>query len=447
MTSPSSISSLYDLKVTEGRHEEALQIKTLQSSSSFIGRVKWAAEDRSKFFSAVRELTEANDLLESLLRIKSLDDPTFLTSNASINRLKEFSILSTRETLETLHQDLLAINPASQGMSISLKLTLDNADKDIYADYVDTMFEKTSSVFSLQAHPKGRGSQEDMSYYLLAEAGIARVEGSSVNNLLRVIGDIDETADPNFHCLGVATNSKSRTSKVRLYQDKTSKWTKTQTLAKALEDRTLQDISFQRHYSQLGLFMAFSYAVLPFTFKGKAKFPQPSNYIYYDQPSIDDPSDDDSEQQVGTATINVHTEEELGQSNTALEEIFQDLYSPYINFNFGSRPANVNTKALGKRAGFTAPTNNALVALGLLLYQIGSWQHIPLSNIIQMRKEALDKPHDLIRLSGVEFADITRTCLNWRETGPDGKQFNTEEMLMKVYARLDEYNRSLQALI
>lgn len=29
--------------------------------------------------------------------------------------------------------------------------------------------------------------------------------------------------------------------------------------------------------------MAFSYAVLPFTFKGKTKFAQISNYIYYDR--------------------------------------------------------------------------------------------------------------------------------------------------------------------
>jgi hypothetical protein len=187
---------------------------------------------------------------------------------------------------------------------------------------------------------------------------------------------------------------------------------------------------FQKHYIQLGLFMAFSYAVLPFTFKGKTKFPQTSNYIYYDQVS-DEPAESNTEgsdtdatseaEDDDTRTNRPDSEDRRSVSDPSIEEGFQELQSPYINFSFGSRPVNISTKALGKRPGFTPPANNALVSLGLLLYQIGSWKLMPSGDIIQMRRDALDRSHDLIRLSGVEFADITRACLNGKRRVLMGK--------------------------
>lgn len=35
----------------------------------------------------------------------------------------------------------------------------------------------------------------------------------------------------------------------------------------------------------------------------------------------------------------------------------------------------------------------------------------------------------------------------WKEKSADGKKSNIEDMLMKIYARLDEYNRGLQDLM
>ncbi len=199
--------------------------------------------------------------------------------------------------------------------------------------------------------------------------------------------------------------------------------------------------------------MAFSYAVLPFTFKGKTKFPQAIDYTYYDHFSIkptDTTGSGDQAADIGGNDYMVKVPEANGHpsiSSPSIAESIQELQSPYINFNFGSRQAKVNTKALGKRPGFTASTNNPVVSLGLLLYQIGSWQHMPANDIVQMRRDALDRSHDLIRLSGVEFADITRACLNWKGKNSDGKKVDTEAMLTKIYARLDGYNKELQDLM
>ena len=53
----------------------------------------------------------------------------------------------------------------------------------------------------------------------------------------------------------------------------------------------------------------------------------------------------------------------------------------------------------------------------------------------------------MIRPLGIEFADITRACLNWEEKSTGGKKSNIEDMLVKIYTRLDEYNKGLQELM
>ena len=72
---------------------------------------------------------------------------------------------------------------------------------------------------------------------------------------------------------------------------------------------------------------------------------------------------------------------------------------------------------------------------------------MPSGDIVQMRRDALDRTHDLIRLSGVEFADITRACLNWKESTAGGRRGDVDDMLVRIYARLEEYNKGLQELI
>jgi Prion-inhibition and propagation len=454
-TSHSSIGSLNDPRVLKAIHDDSLQAKSLQSSSSILGRLKWASEDRNRFKSAVEELSKANDLLETLLKIKPPQDQTFLPSGGRLNHTTAQFISSTKAALESLHGDLLSINPQSgRDVEFSLKLVLDEADKETYANYVDTSFDADSSVFSLQAHSKSAHGKNQKSFYLLAETPTSEdIAIPVISNLVSTLQQTDPDAEPSFHCLGPVI-AQSQKQKLRIYQDKTSEWCRTRTLADALQDQIFQDISFQRHYSQLGLFMAFSYAALPFAYRGQPQFPQPSNYSYYDQISVEDskPASNNSRERsrentvAETPTITVEGDDQSHVSRADPEVAFQELQSPYISFNFGSR-RSMSTKTLGKRPGFTAVADNPVVALGLLLYQIGSWQYMPLGDIVQMRRDALERSHDLIRLSGVEFADITRACLNWKEAGLNGKRFDSEEMLVKVYARLDEYNKSLQALM
>jgi hypothetical protein len=127
--------------------------------------------------------------------------------------------------------------------------------------------------------------------------------------------------------------------------------------------------------------------------------------------------------------------------------VFEELLVPWFHFRFGARPEALSTKALGKKPGFTAMHNNAVVALGLLLHQIGSWRSLASGDIIRMRCDALERHKDLIRLSGLEFAEITRTCLNWRDSGPNGIKLDSKDMLLNIYGRLEAYHKQLEQLM
>jgi hypothetical protein len=450
------VSSVFDPKVTRGIQDDVRQAKALQSSSGFLARLKWASEDRTQFFAAVHDLTKANDLLESLLRIKSLEDQAFLPKKVKMNRDTESFLTTTRATLGSLHQDLLRINPHGRDVEFSLKLALDESDKETYADYIDSTFDAKSSVYSLQAHSKTLHGNENKTFYLLAETSLAaNSEVPNLKDLVSAFCEVDSTAEAQLQCVGDSSKDHTEGPELRIYQDTTFHWRRTKTLAQALDMQCYQDLSFQRHYSQLGLFIAFSYVVLPFMFRG-GRYPQATHYTYYDQVFPEPDMDEDIQKptthvpqiNVESSATDPDTDQDSPSFPANLEDDFQDLHSPYITFNFGSRPAGLTTKALGRRAGFTAPTNNPLVALGLLLHQIGSWKHISSSpcDITQMRRDALESFPDLIRLSGVEFADLTRACLNWKEVGPNGKRYSSEEMLMEVYARLQKYNLDLQGL-
>jgi hypothetical protein len=179
------MSPLYDPKITQGLHDDAARAKALQSSSSLLGRLKWAAEDRESFFSAITELTKFNDLLERVLRIKQPEDDTFLARGQENDETTRHSITATRASLEKLHGELLAANPNGRAVEFSLKLALDNRDKESYADYVDKVFDTGSVVYSLQAHVNTKDNNSSRSYYLLAETAISDAEEVRVCGIAR----------------------------------------------------------------------------------------------------------------------------------------------------------------------------------------------------------------------------------------------------------------------
>jgi hypothetical protein len=267
----------------QGVPESSAQAQSFQASSTILNRIRWAIEDRNCFFEAVEELTRANDLLESLIRIKSLDDPNFHPNGHSARNASTASLSGIRSRLETLHKDLMTMNPRGKDVQFSLKLVVDESElRQIYNDYIDAPFDHKSWVYSLQTHSWLKHQDENNSYYLLAETACSQTT-NNISKLSQSLLDINKASDPPFRTLNPATSSSGSSINTRLFQDRSSEWTKTHTLARALQTQSYQSCMFQRQYVRLGQLIAFSYAVLGFTYDSAVGFPQASHYSYYDQ--------------------------------------------------------------------------------------------------------------------------------------------------------------------
>jgi hypothetical protein len=427
---------LYSKRVISASEKSSTRALGRQKSSPILSRLRWAATERSQFLSAVAELSKGNDLLESLLRIKSHSDPTFQASprKGRQDRVTE----STRSWLERLHGQLISMNPRGNEVEFSIRLALDElVERTTYSDLIDRPFDPKSSVFALQAHSGSSEVDRNKSLYLLAEVPVTLEETSTkIEKLTESFLDIDPTADPAIKVIGTHPAEITEPN-LRLYQDCTAEWTRIKTLSEALRNEKLQSAHFQRYHVQLALLIAFSFAILPCTYEGKGSYPMASDYVYYDQ--LEEPAADIDSQEHDSRDTQNH------ENDTTTAE---HLLSPWYHFNLGSRPRGLSTKGLGKRPGVLPTTHNPLVALGILLTQIGLWQPLTTSGgITQMRNEVLEKSHDLIRLSGVEFEEVTRRCLDWKEYGEDEKQNDVQEMLQVVFERLEEHSRALQRLL
>jgi hypothetical protein len=372
-----------------------------------------------------------------MLDIKPLSDPAF---HGSFRKKKEEVSLTefNRSWLDRLHTQLLELNPKGSEVEFSIRLAIDaEIERNTHSPLVDHPFDPRSSVFALQAHRGAKSEDRNHSLYLLAEVPVnPETDTRKIHRLTESFHDLDPAADPALQVIGThpADNDKPN---VRIYQDYTAAWQSTNTLATALRDSRLRSSSLQRYHVQLALLIAFSFAILPCTYMSREAFPQAGDYVYYDQ--LDEATTSSNGEANSSGHLPSAGEDEL--------TVAEELLSPWYRFHLGSRPRQLGTKALGKRPGVIPTQQNPIVALGILLSQIGLWEFFPASGgITQMRQLALEKSHELMRLSGVEFEEITRRCLNWKEYGENEKRNNAQEMLQMVFLRLSAHNRAIQRL-
>jgi hypothetical protein len=421
--------------------------------------MKWAVEDREEFLSAIESLTRDNDLLESLLRIKPSNNPMFLADFSAARTNDEQFVASTKISLKQLHHELLMMN-SKNDISFSLKLSVhEDEDKNVYEDFVDRSFMVDSKVHLLQAHSASKHSALK-STFVLAENSVS-VDNVTAQepkpwsySLENEFLYPDASAGPPFQAVvrhrapqPPGSDEYDRPSRVTLFQDRTSSWQKTEDLGHVLRDRRLQSIQHQQSYTHLALLTAFCYASLSFTYLGKTEFPRTYNFEYYDHATVPTSETTTINNRnlpgVDTPTLKIS----LADGSLAKEDqqFPEQLLSPWYSFHFGSRPLLPSTKLFGQRPGINSANSNPVVALGIVLFQIGSWSSLSSSDDMKkLRLEALGRCHEVVRLSGTEFAEIARACLNWTETGSDGKRYDCEEMMVKVYSKLNAYNDSMQ---
>ncbi|KAF7681105.1 hypothetical protein GT037_000081 [Alternaria burnsii] len=187
-----------------------------------------------------------------------------------------------------------------------------------------------------------------------------------------------------------------------VYQDRKSRWTPYKTLDKLLEEDKFRDHKFADSHLRLALLVTSNYVSLGAS--GQACIFRPVDCIYYT------PTD-------GTSTL---THEEI-------------ILSPYI------RISHDNAKQpTGLASGITSTKRIALLELGLLLYQIGSWRTLAYGHpdgLLGMVKDAVTNLAAVTNHTGHLLASLTHYCLT-------DQGFSTKRLSMGIHvSRIHEWPR------
>lgn len=186
------------------------------------------------------------------------------------------------------------------------------------------------------------------------------------------------------------------------------------TLYEYLRDPRWADFSFRLQHMQLARLVAGTHKNLSLIERiMTTSTVLPSNYIYY-LPNI--PANEG-----GTPDNNAPTDIEH-TNDSEIDGLEENILSPFLFCGLGSKPKRSNSLALVQSSGVTAHTTShtRIIELGLILFQIGSWQTLRYSaarresGYDNMRQEAKNKMHQVYRHSGVGFAQVVLTCLDWQ---------------------------------
>ena len=360
--------------------------------------------------------------MESLIRARTSKPKPEPIDIANINLPDE--VLTTQASLERLHLALKAANNADTGrfmFGVSLVSNPFLTAEDVRSSYHEVRLRENSLVFRLQAHkPSENGTSRLLLAETLCDKPPAKAEPSeqdfqSVNNIALV--PLHSEGDDAFVPIRHVTTPGSPSDKHYLFQDVSANWAHTSTLAELFSEEAPDRPS---RYS-LAALLAFS--SLCFTpDKLLVDGSQAKDYCYYDSGP-----------------------NEQGNEKVAIIKDQDRLLSPYLMAGLGSPPPKMPTRAFGGARGVAPIHNQQIVALGLLLYQIGCWHPLDHATSISaregLRTVVREHMHDLHRETGMGFAETVQLCLDWKYTAPKDQrtsQVLLYEKVVETLRKLDE---------
>ena len=389
----------------------------------------WIAKDREEYKSSVGAITKSNDLIENLVRARALQ---FLQSK-EVERTHAGS--ETRKTgkaapvlpplpaderscikvLTRLHGALIQSRTSKEGeatakslfgMKASLNHTL--TKESLLMDFEELPFRKNSQIYLLQAL---KPSEADKSTFLLAESLIEPVPTQMISQVP------ENDLDPFIHVgdFGAASSDIHR-----LYRDPTS-WApimSLQDLIGSMEKPPSPPVRFR---------LAALLAMTHLHSTGLSYTPgqlHPVNFKYFD---------------ISSEATSVTPREVLND-----EERLLNLY--YFSGLGSVRPKN-STRRIGALRGTTPVFDVATTELGLLLYQVGSWQRLEYSKVNSttalenLRGVVRQRVHELHREAGLRYAETVERCLDWRHKAAKEREIELPrlyEEIVKTLKDLDE---------
>jgi putative lipoic acid-binding regulatory protein len=407
-------SVLQDPILQQEADEEHREQQSVHTATNLYHRLHWALSEKKTFDAAIKELDKSNGILFRIIRIQSLDDPTFLLADPITDMKAKQELYKVLLHLKGLHTLLCSVNPSSKpnhvGISIQLLAEYTSNKDKLSALYNELKLKNNSYVFYLQAHK----AEESCSYLLLAEMsqlasqaaeGIQAIE--SLKTQIELINP-DIESDETFKLIGHVSIPGSSSGQLRLFQNIRTSFKNPRTLIGLLEDQSLSSRSHASWHAKVGFQVAIAYAqfvsikVFPYS------YPRPANYRYY-EPS--------------------------GRPRPLIDNI------PYLFWGFGSKPTPGDFD-LDSR---DPPGNAPAVELGLLLYQIGSWKVLEYVDsegrvdLLSLGREARSSLQDVVLNTGLKYANIVQACFDTKNSENDWKI-----LYQRVFSSLQQLYIELQ---
>lgn len=406
------------------RDEDALQIR---AGVGFIRRFKWAHHGKDQFTVAIRTLRTAIGDLDNILQCRQPVAQTQLIPLPANWKTKPYANLEIQRSLERLEALIKAKNTTSKGkptfrFDVYIASTAEEnwrsmKEQDSYLPLRDGSLAFYMQMYTNDGVQKG-------SVFLVVDTQRSPPEQLPTSTIAEItdlasVTTVSPTAHELFEVWGRIGSPGKPEDQHYLFRE-TGVWKSRTTLAALFDqDGFRQQLGI---LSQLKLASLVVQARLDFAKTNTARFnSRLENIVYYE-----------ADQQ-------------------ADEEADQDPYyfHPYLSIGFGQPP-------LRRRAGAstqTRPENNAMIELGLILYQLGSKKKIEsvatmagIDALSVARNKAIADLDSVGALCGTQYQSAVEICLTFRNVETNRLEAETL-MLERVLSAIDHSMHVLKAVI
>ena len=397
------------------------------------------AKDREEYKNALKAITESNDLIEGLVRTRALMSLNSVKARKANSEKAteqkaqlmpaqaqgiEFPALPAEDkscikVLAHLHGALIQSAKSKEGKAMAesrfgFKASLNHSltKESLLTDFEEMPFRTDSQVSLLQAL---KPSDANESTFLLAESLLAPPPTQMTIQVPR------DDLDPFVH-LGDFSATTCDTH--RLYKDSTS-WAFVSSLQDLIESREKPPGPAVRY--RLAALLATTYlhsTGLSYT-PGQLN---PENFKYFD----------------------ILSEAESFTPG----EILQDedrLLNLYYFSGIGSVRPRMSTRGIGALRGTSPMFDVATTELGVLLYQVGSWQRLEYAKVSstaaleKLRATVKQRVHELHRKAGLRYAETVEKCLEWRHKPAKEREAELPRLYAEIVKSLKDLDEELRA--
>lgn len=433
-----SQTSVLDLqRVNEEYTRQRKAASSLQSSTPLHRRISWAIAARNNLSALIDDLQRGNNEIESLLDAAHVHGSALLLPPTEKTSVLSSVVRLVGGALKRLHDSLVKVNAgvdSVQPCRLSIQLREDcEANRHELAQEPNVQLRDDSYVFNLQRHRSEE--PQDTTNLLLAEtlknhpAGQASpppsLDGVESMHELRalIVPDSADKSNPidGVETLGfIRTPSRDQDTHI-LFHDASRQWCSPVDLSGILRSPEYRQHMNPRHIVQLTRLIMTSHLYLLSVQQALDVDPRPTHYRYFGKVGedakfwkIDDPL----------------------------------VLRPWLSFGFGSRTRRYQ---LGEGSGIAKATGSAVVALGLVLYQVCAGDNVEYGSgdngLMIAKSRALKELNRVDNSVGSTVSDIIESLLSpaTLNSTNGGSGYNNEiEFILNAITTLATYENFVE---